>query len=263
MNGGLDALDIGPMLEMVGLGEPAPVVQPATRKPRKRLTRKTAPKIPQAGSVSGKIYGTDFRPTVVELKEKTLILRQGKVFDPKGQITITLDSKKWEVPTKSKFNERSIKKLELLVKHDGKDEAEKKTLKKSYVLDLRFGEIEGNVLSGYIKLTTGGTKPTEVTGQFKASLDGFRMVKGEPDLSSDADETLMYVALAHILKDDPKKPISKVGYRNAEYDTVGRNRKGSIEVEYRLGKKKKKVTEKFEFTKRGNNWIVTSSEKLD
>ena len=94
-----------------------------------------------------------------------------------------------------------------------------------------------------------------------AKLEGFKIVNGRPDLSSDSNETLMYIALAHVLKDDPKKPIRNISYSNTQYKSSRREKTGSLIITYQIGKKPK-VKQQFDFKKENNEWIVSKTNKI-
>ena len=60
-----------------------------------------------------------------------------------------------------------------------------------------------------------------VAGTFETDVRGFRIVNGKPDLGADSVDTLEYIALREILKDDPDKPVRDVDLRDGHYIIPG------------------------------------------
>ena len=258
-----------PLLEMVGLAEP-PAPPPAiARRPVKSPARIRTPAKPPAQAASGtprsaggRVHGKAFSANYVEFHNGRLILRQGSEFAPQKEVTITLDGDKWQVPQGRRFSSPSrggpAPRVEIAWREPGQDIMTRRTLDKDVTLTLSFQKIRGETLPGTIRLNAGGEAATQVNGGFQARLKGFRVVDGKPDIRSDAPETLMYVALAHLLRSDPKASLRNVVYRDAFFTPAGTGRgkqTGRLEVEYEGPKGV--VVKRFEFEKDARGWKVS------
>ena len=86
------------------------------------------------------------------------------------------------------------------------------------------------------------------------------MIDGVPDLRGDANETLVYVALTHLLKDDPELPIRDIVYKNVKYTPPksGSKQKGSLEMIYRIGDGQF-IAERFSFIKEKDGWQISGA----
>ncbi len=167
---------------------------------------------------------------------------------------------RWETPKATNYTANS--------KQDGKGPVvdlswipagalspEQKKLTGGFTLNLKLGPVKGNLVSGSIVLSTNSQPKTSITGNFNAVMQGFRTVNGKPDLKSDSNETLMYVALVHLLADDKNSDMHDVMYYNPKYTETG---SGSLEVEYKLGQKTHKKS--FEFEKDLIGWVVRDTK---
>ncbi|MBE9515763.1 MAG: hypothetical protein IME93_02175 [Proteobacteria bacterium] len=266
MSGGL----LEPILQMAGLAEPepapAPVAKPRSRtkiaaKPAKKTAVAAKPAAaPKAATtpkksakpVSGTIAGKPFSPDWVEYRRGLLVLRQGKASAPKHEIKLTVPHEAWELPAGKKFESGMFSSAEIILITDGSNE---QIISKGVDLELKFDKVVGDALTGTIKLSAKEPVAFEINGAVNAVATGFRTVNGEPVLTSDADETLMYVALRHLLKKEPTKSISNAAYRDTSFKPKGRPRTGSLVMEYASGNQSVSRTFTFKKTKKG--WQVS------
>jgi hypothetical protein len=253
---------INPVLEMVGLAEPeqapAPAPKPRTRqaKPATPTASKpaavTATQKPAAKPVGGAIAGKPFSPDWIEYRRGVLILRQGKASAPEHEIKVTVPHEQWELPAGKQFKSGMFRNTELALVTGG---AAEEIISKGLELDLKFENVMGDMLSGSITLSSKELTAIDVKGSFNAITTGFRTVNGQPVLTGDANETLMYVALKHLLKKEPAKVISNVGYRDASFRPAKRPRTGSLTMEYATDNKT--VSRQFTFKKTREGWQVS------
>ena len=86
----------------------------------------------------------------------------------------------------------------------------------------------------------------------------FRIVNGKPDLGADSVDTLEYIALREILKDDPDKPVRDVDLRDGHYIVPGdpaKAKTGYLEAAYQVGDGTPTV-QRFQFIKDQDAWRV-------
>ncbi|MDH5631701.1 MAG: hypothetical protein OEZ10_01770 [Gammaproteobacteria bacterium] len=255
LNGGL-ALDIAPILEMVGLGEPAPTSQPAPA-PRKRAA---APEVKTAapattnnadarpGSLVSKLDGKTFDPDFIGYEKGIVTLRQGPAGSSHTEIIIDFGHDNWEVPVGKSFDRAT-----LVVRNNtpgsGGTEVSRNA---NTAVAIKFGDLNGESLAVAMAVNAG---PVEIKGGFKAITTGFRKIGGQPVLTGDADETLMYVALKYMLAKEPGKSISKVAYSDVRFTPGHRPGKGELLMQYLTGGKM--VNRHFEFSKNVSGWQVS------
>ncbi|MDH5649214.1 MAG: hypothetical protein OEY67_06125 [Gammaproteobacteria bacterium] len=261
LGGGLE-----PVMQLLGLAEEEAAPPPIPLASTTPGSQKPSPPPISGKAVSGQIQGKTFKLDYAEFKNGVLTLRQGKQFALENEISVSLPNLKWQVPAGktlivSKSSTQNNPEVTVKWKPEGANELASKSFDKGYSLELKFGGKLGNKVSGSLALTLPEAEKTEISGKFDAELAGFKVVNGSPDLGSDSGETLMFVALAHLIQDDPNKPISNVVYRNAKYDDSGRNRTGSLEVEYQVGKGPT-VKQWFEFKKEEGIWTVSKTEQI-
>lgn len=256
---------LNPVLKMVGLDEPesapAPVAKPRSRQsktatPAKQVTpaatKPVAAQKPPAKPVGGTIAGKPFNPDWIEYRRGLLVLRQGKASAPEYEIRITVPHEEWELPAGKQFKSGMFRNAEVtLITGD----ANEQVISKGLDLELKFDNVMGDMLQGNIKLSSKELTAIEINGAFNAITTGFRTINGEPVLTGDANETLMYVALKYLLKKEPTKVIGNVGYRDANFKPSNRPRTGSLTMEYLTNNKT--VNRQFTFKKTRGGWQVS------
>lgn len=256
--------------------EPATIRAPATRAPtptaKKDSPATTAPSVatkPPAATeipvtpVKGQVHG---KPFVVEnsyFESGVLSLRSGKDVTADLEVKVVLPGTVWETPAGKNFKVTeaggpSVPQVALAWKDEGqKTPSEQKFIDK-YTMVLEFGVEKDKKLSGKIQLRLPDETKSHVAGTFEAEIRGFRIVDGKPDLSADSVETLQYLALRELLKDDPNKSLEVLTFRNGRYappDSAGKNMTGYLEAEYRLGQGAASV-QRFQFEKAAGAWKV-------
>lgn len=265
-----------PVLEMAGLAEPpappAPAPKPRARKqtakapasrtkPAEATTSKPAdtPKaaVARTKPVRGTVDGKTFEPGHIEYRRGELVLREGTASAPKTEIKLAVPHDDWELPASKTFETGLFKSAEVTLLIEG---SQSQVVSKGVDMEIRFGTVENGMLSGDIKLAS-KQHQLQVEGAFKAAVSGFHTINGEPVLTGDANETLMFVALKHLLKKEPEKAISNVAYRDTRFTPVNKPRSGSLVMEYAINNKE--VSRSFEFKKTSTGWQVSrmSAEK--
>ncbi|MEK7697534.1 MAG: hypothetical protein AAB346_05320 [Pseudomonadota bacterium] len=141
-------------------------------------------------------------------------------------------------------------------KEEGKTELTHQEFSEKYSLKLEFGPEKDRKLPGKIKLTLPDEGKSAVAGTFETDVRGFRIVNGKPDLGADSVDTLEYIALREILKDDPDKPVRDVDLRDGHYIVPGdpaKAKTGYLEAAYQVGDGTPTV-QRFQFIKDQNEW---------
>jgi len=226
---------------------PAPVAPP----------KPAEPPIP-AQPAKGEIAGKPFEPEAVVLEGGVLAFVQSK--EPQSAVLIRLAHPKWETPAGKKFKYAPAAANAPVVTASRMDggEMKRQTFADKYTLVVEFGAEKDRKLPGKLSLSIAGDPKTMLAGTFAAEIKGFRIVDGKPDLTSDSTDTLEYLALAELLKDDPDKKMEIVAFRDQRYtaDPAEKNRVGYLEVEYR-GAQTQTDIRRFQFVK-STEWKVRS-----
>jgi hypothetical protein len=190
------------------------------------------------------------------IENGVLTLRLGKDVTTDLEVKVTLPGSPWETPAGKNFK---------VMEAGGAGTpqvvlawpSEQKFTDK-YGMMLEFGQEKDKKLPGKIQLNLPDETKSHVAGTFEADIRGFRIVDGKPDLSADSVDTLQYLALRELLKDDPNKSLEVISFRDGRYaqaGSPGKNMTGSIEVEYRVGQSPSAV-QQFQFEKDAGAWKV-------
>jgi len=271
--GGLDMV-----LEMLGLAPEKPV-QVAAPPPRPRPPApRPAPAKAQAEQTppiadqpaQGSIRNIPFAVETAEIENGVLALRQGE--GPSAtEIRIYLHTKPWTVPAERRFQvgDGSAKASETpLVRirwqEAGQEAPRQRDFTERYTLRLEFGRERDRVLPGKIRLVLPDEDKSRVEGSFSARVRGFRFIDGKPDLASDSVDTLQYLALREILKDDPDRPIANLSFRHGRYQPATESRAGTgyLEMQYQIGDGEP-IVQKFQFLKEQNAWRLLRALRPD
>ena len=223
-----------------------------------------APKPPEpefpAHAPKGQLLGKPFASDKAVFSEGTLALRQAQ---GEVELRIYLPGNKWETPTDKKFKFENatgadVPRVHVSWKEEGKTELTHQEFAEKYSLKLEFGPEKDKKLPAKIKLTLPDEGKSAVAGTFEADVGGFRIVNGKPDLGADSVDTLEYIALREILKDDPDKPVKDVDLRDGHYILPGdpaKAKTGYIEAAYQVGDGTPTV-QRFQFIKDQDAWRV-------
>jgi hypothetical protein len=128
-----------------------------------------------------------------------------------------------------------------------------------YTMRIELGKEQDRKVPGKIYLALNDEHRTQLIGTFTADVRGFRFVDGKPDLTTDSVDTLQYLALRELLKDDPDKAVKDVDFRRSQLDPSTQD--GYIEMAYRVGDAPSPMTQKFQFVKENNDWRVRGTLK--
>ncbi len=243
-----------------------PVEQPAAAPaPVAEAEKAPKPAAPPAldQPAKGRIHG---KPFVVEggtIEDGVLTLRQGKEGAANLEVSINLLTKKWEVPAgkRFKFEKQSgpdVPRIRISWKEDGQNASRERQFTEQYTLLLELGQEQNRKLPGKINLVLPDEAKSTVTGAFEVDIRGFRIIDGKPDLAGDSPDTLQFLALREILKDDPDKPIKDVvirGTRMTGGTTSGEPPTGYLEIEYRIGEGAP-IIQRFQFAKEKEEWRI-------
>jgi hypothetical protein len=238
---------------------PAAVMKPA---PGPAAAKPAAPEIP-AAPAKGQVHG---KPFVVEnsyIENGVLTLRLGKDATADLEVKVMLPGSPWETPAGKNFKVMEAggtgaPQVALAWKEDGQSVPSEQKFTDQYSMMLEFGQEKDKKLPGKIQLNLPDETKSHVAGTFEADIRGFRIVNGKPDLSADSVDTLQYLALRELLKDDPDKSLEVISFRDGHYDQAGspgKNMTGAIEVEYRVGPGSPAV-QRFQFEKDAGAWKV-------
>jgi hypothetical protein len=197
------------------------------------------------------------------IENGVLTLRLGKDVTADLEVKVTLPGSPWETPAGKNFKVMEAggtgtPQVALAWKEDGQSVPSEQKFTDKYSMTLEFGQEKDKKLPGKIQLNLPDETKSHVAGTFEADIRGFRIVDGKPDLSADSVDTLQYLALRELLKDDPNKSLEVISFRDGRYvqaGSPGKNMTGSIEVEYRVGQGSPAV-QQFQFEKDAGAWKV-------
>ncbi|GAB4514493.1 MAG: hypothetical protein Tsb0026_19860 [Sulfuricaulis sp.] len=269
-DGGLDF--ISGMFE----SEPATIRAPATPAADKKpapgpavaaVPKPGTPEIP-ATPARGQVHG---KPFVVEssyIESGVLTLRLGKDATADLEVKVMLPGSPWETPAGKNFKATeaggaAVPQVVLMWKEDGQNMPSEQKFTDKYSMVLEFGQEKDKKIPGKIQLNLPDETRSNVAGTFEADIRGFRIVDGKPDLSADSVDTLQYLALRELLKDDPNKSLEVISFRDGRYaqaSSPGKNMTGSIGVEYRVGQGAP-ATQQFQFEKDAAGWKVVRTPR--
>jgi hypothetical protein len=214
-----------------------------------------------AEPAKGQIQGEPFHVETADIEAGVLTLRQADT-----EVKLFLRTNPWEVPAGRSFQILSANAaavnaplVRVRWREAGQDAPRQREFKEKYVLKLELGLEQERRVSGKIYLVLPDENKSQLAGTFGAEVRGFRLVDGKPDLTSDSVDTLQYLALREVLKDDPEKPVKDVAFRHARYSRASADAPptGYLELDYRqddVG-----VTKKFQFVKENNAWRVVAT----
>ncbi|MHB8534249.1 MAG: hypothetical protein ACYDBW_02250 [Sulfuricaulis sp.] len=241
----------------------APVVRmKSANAPANRQAREKVPEIPSIPA-KGEIHGMPFIVESSSIENGVLTLRLGKDVTADLEVRLMLSTPPWEVPAGKTFKVlgpagAGAPQVVLAWKEPGQPAASEQKFTDKYKLLLDFGQEKNGKLPGKIYLTLPDEVKSNVAGTFDADIKGFRIVDGKPDLAADSVDTLQFLALRDLLKNDASKTLNVVALRDGRYaqaEKPGGNMTGYIEVEYRLGQAPPSI-ERFQFEKAAGVWKV-------
>lgn len=242
------------------LGKEAPKAPPPPPKPAAPPPKPPEPEFP-AHAPKGQLLGKPFAADGAVFEEGVLVLRQGATAD--AELRIYLPGNRWETPAGKKFAYENaagadVARVHASLKQEGKDEPARQEFAEKYSLKLEFGPEQNKKLPGKLKLTLPDEAKSTIAGTFEAEVRGFRIVNGKPDLGADSVDTLEYLALHEVLRDDPDKAVKDVDLRDGYYLIPGdaaKPKTGYLEAAYQVGDNAP-VVQRFQFVKDKEEWRV-------
>jgi hypothetical protein len=272
--GGLDFVR-----EIVGLGpseppKPAPArkatAPEAAPKPRAGARAKpNAPVIPDRAA-SGQVFKTAFAVESAQIENGVLTLRQESGPTP-TEVVLFLRTQAWQVPAERSLQFPSAGSaatdtplIRVRWRENGQKEFRERDFAEQYTLTLDLAKLQDRKLPGKISLTLPDEDKSQIAGTFSAELRGFRVVDGKPDLSIDSVDTLQYLALREVLKDDPDMRLQDVAFRQGRYVAAPAAGlpSGYIEIQYRAGDAAPQAR-KFQFAKEQDQWRIARALQPD
>jgi hypothetical protein len=239
----------------------APAPKPVEAKPKPEI-----PPIP-AQPAKGQIQKAEFTVESAAIENGVLTLRQGK--EPlETEVKIYLQTQPWQVPADRSFqilSQATVPDAPLIrIRWNdvGQKAPRQREFKDKYTLRLELGQEKDRKLPGKIYLSY--PDEGQIAGSFTADVRGFRLVNGKPDLASDSVDTLQYLALREMLKDDPDRAIKDPVFRQGRFagSHAGSPPTGYLELEYRTGDGAA-AAQKFQFVKENDAWRVVGALRPD
>lgn len=251
-------LDLGGLFSFLDepAPEPAPPPKPAPAEP-------VIPVLPVQGEIQGKPFTLD-RAFV---ERGALVLMSGSSAGAIG-VSVQLPARPWEVPFGKRLKHLEAKGAGLPlvrvgVAGEGGMLSSKEEFRDKYSLVLELGQELDRHVPGRIYLAIPGGSKSVISGTFTAEIRGFRFVDGKPDLGSDSIDTLQYLALHSLLKDDPDKNVTDLQFRGGRVsDISAKTMNGGLEMEYRVGDTAP-VIQRLQFVKEKGEWRIARSLKLN
>lgn len=257
--------------------KPATTRAPVTRAPAPAAEKKPSaapsakpveavvPAIPSTPA-KGEVHGKPFVVESSSIENGVLSLRLGKDVSADLEVKVMLLTPPWEVPAGKKFDIKNasgtnLPQIVLAWREQGQSAPAEQKFNEKYNLVLELGQEKDKKLPGKISLNLPDEVKSHVAGTFEADIKGFRVVNGKPDLTVDSVDTLQYLALRDLLKDDPNKNLEVIAFRDGRYsqaEASGKNMTGYIEAEYRSGQGSSTV-QRFQFEKDAGAWKVTGT----
>lgn len=231
---------------------------PAPRPVRAEKPREETPIIPDAPA-HGRLHNVDFRTERAQIESGVLTLSQGT--DPLDtELTLDLRTRPWEVPSGRSF--RILKqpagpdtpRVRVRWHENGQSAPRQRDYTERYTLLLELGLERDGKIPGKIYLALPDEQKSQVAGTFEAEVHGFRLVDGKPDLSIDSIDTLQFLALRELLKDDPDRPLEDLLFRHGRLDMAISPPAGYLEVQYAAADGEPAVQTKFLYTKENGSW---------
>ena len=256
--------------------EPATIRAPASRAQAPTADKKSAPAPAAPAAVSkpgaheipaapakGQVHGKPFAVENSYIESGVLTLRLGKEVTADLEVKVILPGTPWETPAGKKYKVTEAggadtPQVVLAWKEEGQNTPSEQKFTNKYTMVLEFGQEKDKKLPGKIQLNLPDETKSNVAGTFEADIRGFRIVDGKPDLSADSEDTLQYLALRELLKDDPNKSLEMMSFRDGRYaqaELAGKNMTGYIEAEYRIGQGSPSI-QRYQFEKEGGTWKV-------
>lgn len=243
------------------LGKETPKAPPAPAKPVPP-PKPVEPEFP-AHAPKGQLLGKAFAADSAVFEEGALVLRQGKGEVPDVEVRVYLPGNKWETPGGKQFKFENASgadapRVHVSFREEGKEEPARQEFAEKYSLKLEFGPEKDKKLPGKVKLVLPDEAKSTIAGTFEADIRGFRIVAGKPDLTADSVDTLEYLALREILRDDPDKAVKDVDLRDGYYIIPGdaaKPKTGYLEAAYQVGDGAPAV-QRFQFVKDKDEWRV-------
>jgi hypothetical protein len=254
-------LDLGFLSGLLGGDEPAP--PPAAKAPAAApgAPAQPAPPAIPATPARGQVHGKDFAVDKATLQGGSLTLQETQ---GAAEVRITRLYNNYEVPAGKTFKVAAQPKGDapvIEVFTVGASGPRMDAFSDKYTLTLEFGKEKDRKIPGKLSLTLPGEAKTKVAGTFEAAITGFRIVDGKPDLSADDTETLGYLALREILKDDPDKVLADPLLRDMRINTEGVP-SGYVEAVYGVAGGAP-VVQRFQFVKEKGEWRVMRTLRTD
>jgi hypothetical protein len=251
-------------LDLAGLFESAVTPAPAPTPPPKPVPADPViPVLPVQGEMQGKPFTLDR----AFIERGALVLMSGSSAGAIG-VSVQLPARPWEVPVGKRLKHLEAKGAGLPlvrvgVAGEGGMLSSKEEFRDKYSLVLELGEELDRHLPGRIYLAIPGGAKSVISGTFTAEIRGFRFVDGKPDLGSDSVDTLQYLALHSLLKDDPDKNVTDLQFRGGRVSDVStKTMNGGLEMEYRVGDAAP-VIQRLQFVKEKGEWRIARSLKLN
>ncbi|NIR42446.1 MAG: hypothetical protein GWN99_00960 [Gemmatimonadetes bacterium] len=161
----------------------------------------SAPEVP-AQPTSGTIHGQPFAYEDASIDEGILKLRQGEDFFADLEVTLFLwlddktqvpEGRTWDIDCQDGWTSE-VPHLHIAWREDGQSMPEHDNIMCDYSLFLEFGEETADKKLPGTLLLKAPTLDTELAGRFEATIEGFRIVDGQVDLSQDDMEVAQYLA---------------------------------------------------------------------
>lgn len=251
---------------------PPPVAQapvraaPAPAPPEK--PKDQGPVVPDEPA-HGRLHDVAFRVERAEIENGVLTLSQGT--EPlETEVSVFLQTRPWEVPSGRSFKivnqpaGAATPHVRVRWRENGQSAPRQREYTEKYTLLIELGPERERRIPGKIHLALPDEQKSQVAGTFEAAVRGFRLVDGKPDLEVDSVDTLQFLALRELLKDDPDRPMKDLAFRHGRLDTQAgvAPPTGYLEVQYSVPESQP-IAQKFQYVKENGAWRLVRTLAAD
>jgi hypothetical protein len=214
--------------------------------------------------LAGVVRGADFEYEKATIENGILTVRSGDDFFADLSLTLFLFLEEGEVPSGKSFHVKrdsiSMKPVHIhsaRVMKEG-EAPEIEMAMDDFELSVEFGTAVDKKLPGVLRLEMADKFKTKVEGSFVADVEGFILVDGMPDRTSDSIALLRWIAREQIEQTYPSQSVefleqTEFSYVHAGAD--GKQQHGSADIEFSVDGGESEIW-RLQFLKEDEGWVI-------